>query len=95
MSVGLPATKPDIDVQAGSIALRLRDVMRDIASLQTYFAATPDADLIALGYTSGEVAIVKSASSDMNQLRTIYEGAATLGSAKDFRTFAKLLIGPR
>jgi hypothetical protein len=36
---------------------------------------------------------LKSAMSDLDQLRTIFVGSATLGVAKDFRTFAKRLCG--
>lgn len=95
MSVGMPVTKGDVDSQAGQVTLQLREAFRAVAMFRTWLAATPDADLVAMGYTSGEVATLKSALNDLDQLRTIYEGGAALATAKDFRTFAKLLTGVR
>ena len=95
MSVGMTASKGDVDSQAGQVTLQLREAMRAVQLFQGWLATQPDADLVALGYTSGEVATLKSAMNDLNQLRTIYEGTATLAVAKDFRAFAKLLTGVR
>jgi hypothetical protein len=36
---------------------------------------------------------LKSAFTDLNQLNEIYYGRQTLTTAKDFTTFAKLLVG--
>ena len=93
MAVGLPTNKLDIDPKAGSIAVRLRDVFQEIQYTQAWLAGQPDADLVALGYTQAEVNTLKSALSDLDQLRTIFTGNATLATAKDFRTFAKRLCG--
>lgn len=95
MAVGLDANKAEIDSAAATCALQMRETFAAVARLQTYLAATADATLVGLGYTSGEVATLKSAIADLNQLRTIYEGTANLASAKDFRTFAKQLTGVR
>jgi hypothetical protein len=93
MAVGLPTNKLDIDSKAGSIAVRLRDVFQEIQYTQAWLAGTTDAELTALGYTTAEVAVLKSAMSDLDQLRTIFIGNATLATAKDFRQFAKRLTG--
>ena len=93
MSVGFPTSKTDIDARAGQLALQLRDTLRQIQLFEAYLVATPDATLITAGYIQAEVNTLKSAYSDLDQLRTIYEGGANLSVAKDFRTFAKLLVG--
>ena len=95
MSVGFPTSKNDIDSRAGTLAVQLRDAFLGVQRFQAFLVATPDATLTAApyNYTAGEVASMKSAYSDLDQLRTIYEGTATLGSVKDFRTFAKQLTG--
>ncbi len=93
MSVGLPVTKSEIDTRAGDIARAFQNNFIDVATLQTYLASTPDADLVALGYTSGEVATIKSAFADLTQLGTIWTGSAALPAAKDFRAFVRLLWG--
>ena len=95
MAIGLSASKADIDAQAGNTALTVREAFRTVQVFQAWLAATPDANLVALGYTAGEVATLKSAFTDLDKLRTIYEGTATQTPAYDFRTFAKLLVGVR
>ena len=95
MSVGLTASKADIDAQAGNTALTVREAFRTVQVFQAWLLTQPDANLTALGYTSGEVANLKSAFTDLDKLRTIYEGTATQTPAYDFRTFAKLLVGVR
>ena len=95
MSIGLSQGKADIDAQLAQAAIQLREALLVIQRLQAFLAATPDATLVTAGYTAEEVATIKSASSDMDKLRTIFEGTATQASAYDFRTFVKLLTGPR
>jgi len=93
MSVGLSITKQEIDQRAGDIARGFQRHFNDTATLQSFLAQTADADLIALGYTAGEVAILKSAFLDLTQLATVWSGAATQGAPKDFRTFVRQVWG--
>ena len=97
MSIGLSTTKADIDAQAGNVALQVREALRAVQLLQVWLAATPDVTLTSApyNYTSDEVAQLKSAFTDLDKLRTIYEGTATQSSTYDFRTFAKLLVSVR
>jgi hypothetical protein len=93
MSVGLTVTKGELDSRAGDIARGFQRAFDDVATLKGFLDATVDADLIALGYTSDEVATLKTAWADLSQLGTIWAGAATLPSAKDFRTFVRRIWG--
>lgn len=93
MAVGFPALKADIDARAGQLALQLRDTLRQIQLFEAWLLTQADANLVSLGYVQAEVNTMKSAYADLDQLRTIYEGTANLTTAKDFRTFAKLLTG--
>jgi hypothetical protein len=93
MAVGLPTNKLDVDAKTGSIAVRLRDVFQEIQYTQAWIAGQTDQQLIALGYVQAEVDTLRSAMSDLDQLRTIFIGSANLATAKDFRTFAKRLCG--
>ena len=98
MAIGLAVTKQEVDNLAAKCVLQLRETFEDIERLQTYLNATPNADLVALGYTEGtpnEVAILKSGSLDLDQLRRIWKGEASLPSAKDFRTFSGKFTGVR
>lgn len=95
MPAGLNALldKQSVDLTVGSVAQKLNVVMRDIASTKRFIDAYQDTDFTALGYTPGDIANIRSAYGDLDQLRTIYEGAANLAAAKDFRTFAQRLYG--
>jgi hypothetical protein len=52
----------------------------------------PDADFIAQGgYVQADLNTLRSAIGDMDQLRSVYQGASAVATPKDFRTFAKLM----
>lgn len=93
MSVGLPVTKTEIDTRAGDIARSFQASFEDVATMQTYLEATPNADLELLGYTAQEVATLKTAFTDLVQLGRIWSGQEALAAAKDFRTFVRQLWG--
>jgi len=93
VSVGLSTTKGDADQRAGGIALDVRSVMDRVRIFKTWLDTVTVTQLEGLGYTTGEANTLKSAFTDLDKLRTIYEGTATQASTYDFRTFAKLLTG--
>lgn len=93
MPVGYNVTKNDLDARAGGLAFNVRSHFEEIANLKTWLDAKPDNDLTAMGYTSGEVAILRSAIADLAKLGDIYHGTQTQTPAYDFRTFAKQLTG--
>lgn len=93
MSVGIIATKGEIDSRMGQLARDYQKVFRDLAILKGYFDSTTDPTLVALGYTSQEVAVLKSAIADLNQLYDISRGSVNLAVAKDFNTFVRQLWG--
>jgi hypothetical protein len=93
-------TKATFDNVMGNIINALDGAFSQVQEIQTFFAAHPDADFTAAaggpgptGYAAGDVTTMKSAYTDLDQLRTIYQGTANLVVAKDFRTFAKLISG--
>jgi hypothetical protein len=93
MSVGLPVTKQEIDSRAGDIARSFQAAFDNVAILAMYLDATPDADLVTLGYSANEVATLKTAWVDLVQLGTIWTGAAGLPAPKDFRAFVRRIWG--
>jgi hypothetical protein len=93
MSVGLPVTKSEVDSRAGDIARAFQRAFEDVGTMQTYLEATPNPDLVALGYTDQEVATLKTAYTDLTELATIWVGSAALAAPKDFRTFVRQLWG--
>jgi hypothetical protein len=96
---GIPAlTKGQFDAQMNGIIQALDGAFSQVQALEAFLTAHPDADFTAAaggpgptGYAAGDVTNFKSAFSDLDQLRTIYQGSANLLVAKDFRTFAKLI----
>jgi len=93
MAVGLPITKQEVDTRSGDLARAFQAAFNDVGTLKGFLDATPNADLVALGYTDQEVATLKTAVSDLWQLTTIWTGDAALPTAKDFRTFVRQLWG--
>jgi hypothetical protein len=94
MAVGFPALKTDVDARAGQLALTVRDTLRQVQIFKAWVDTQTDAALIALGYVQADVDRLRSSFVDLDKLRSIYEGTATQASTYDFRTFAKLLVGP-
>ena len=93
MSVGLAVTKAEIDGRAGDCARSFQRSFQQVETLKKYLDATPDADLITLGYTQAEVTNLKTAVNELNQLMTIWHGTANLAVAKDFKVFISRIWG--
>lgn len=93
MAVGITVTKGEIDQRMGDIARSFQKVFKEHAILKSFLDSKLDADLVALGYTAGEVAVLKSAAADLTQLQTISVGTASLVTPKDFTTFLRQLWG--
>lgn len=96
MSVGASVTKSDIDNAAASVSQSMFAATRSITQLKAYLDTQTDAALVTLGYTSGEVAVLRSAMNDLVDLAGVFNGSATAKTLPyDYRTFAKQLIGVR
>lgn len=94
MPAGLTVTKAALDQAMGEIAQNVNIAMENVRQMQEWLGQQVDADLEAnYGYSAADVANMKSAFADLDQLRRIYEGGQALPAAKDFRSFAKLLWG--
>lgn len=93
MSVGLPVTKQEIDARSGDLARAFQDHFGDVITMQSFLAAKTEGDLTALGYTADEVASLKTAFLDLQQLAEIWAGQAALAAPKDFRVFVSRLWG--
>lgn len=94
MSVGLPVTKQEIDQRSGDIARAFQRLAGDVETLKGYLDGATEQVLIDLGYSSNEVAVLKTAATDMEQLFVkIGYGLEPLPAAKDFTVFARQLWG--
>jgi methyl-accepting chemotaxis protein len=93
MTVGRPITQSEFNTIASSIAASLFDTMDNIAKVKAVLDGMSTGDLTALGYTSDEAGLLKSAFNDMEVLRQVFTGASPQASAFDFRTFPRRLLG--
>jgi hypothetical protein len=93
MSVGLPVGKADIDQKLGVLALQLRDLIMSVPQLKARLDAMADTDLTSLGYTTAEVALIRSCMVDLDQIQQVALGLATQPTAYDFRTNTSKLMG--
>lgn len=93
MSVGFPQDKAAIDIRAGALSVQIRDLLTDISEFQGLLATKQDTDLTALGYTEAEVTLLKSAFTQLDQLRQVALGQATQSAANNFLFFSNQLTG--
>lgn len=76
--------------RAGQLFAQLDATFLRVQQFKAFLDQISDANLNSLyGYVQGDIDILRSALGDIEQLRSIYQGGATLGVAKDFRAFAK------
>lgn len=92
MSVGIALTKAGVDSRSGNLTWTLTDTLNQIHAYQARLVSIPDATLVALGYSAGEVATLKSAFTDLDKLYSIFNGTQTQATTYNFTTFAGLLI---
>lgn len=94
MSVGLPVTKQELDQRSGDIARTFQRLAGDVTTLKGYLDATTEPILIELGYTANDVAVLKTAITDLEQLCVkIGYGQEGLAAPKDFTVFLRQLWG--
>lgn len=91
--IGIQFTKGSIDSTVGGVAVAVESALTRVRQFKYFLDGQADADLVALGYSAGDVAILRSACADLDQLAALYQGVGTVAVAKDFRTFAKRLMG--
>ena len=90
---GLPVTAAEINNVAGSLIRGLFASMKSVTQFKAFLDTKSENDLVLLGFTTAEVAILKSAFVDLAALVAVFEGTGTRTPAYDHRTFSKLLIG--
>lgn len=80
MSVGFPVNKDIIDSLAGSLCVQLRDNFASIKRFAEFLgnAKQDDTALVSYGYTSEEVATLRSAFMVLDQFRQVWEGTQAI-----------------
>lgn len=95
MAVGFPNTKNDIDGQAGRLVLALRDGIRQVNDMKVFLDSLTDGDLTTLGYSTGDVATLRAAITDLYSLGRVANGQQTQPAANDFFFAGRKLLGYR
>jgi|SRR5215471_1039291 len=96
MTVGIPTDKLACDQAVGQLARQIQQWSSRVPDFKAWLDTIPDADLQAplpFGYTPQEVALLRSATNDMNTLARIYHGLIDHTPASDLSAFAKQLAG--
>ena len=88
MTIGTIVYKAQLDQALGAFVTKGREFLAEAEDLGHYKDITLDATLVAMGYTSGEVATIKRALSDAVTWRNVGIGAAAVTPATNL--FASL-----
>lgn len=95
-NTGYPVTKTDLDNTMGRLVVSLRNDLIAVASLKTQLDDSTllnDTNLALLGYTSGDITLIRASFTDLTKLWDISRAAATQSPANDFWFNAKHLAG--
>ena len=93
MAAGFQVTKDALNQRAGSVVVAGEAWFEDVERLAAWLAATPDASLTALGFSTDDVAQMKSAFADLDNLRLTAYGQRTQSPASNFFFWAAKLRG--
>jgi hypothetical protein len=93
VAIGYPKNKASVDNVVGRLAQTINSSFRQARQLKTEVDAYTDTQLTNAGYSAGEITVLRALVADLEQLRGIYEGAAGLPSAKDFRASLRPVWG--
>lgn len=94
MSVGFPALKTDVDARIGLLATTLRDTFTRVQIFKAWVDGQPDAYFTGtLGYSVGDVALLRATITDLNALRLVAIGQTIQTPANDFFFNAKSVVG--
>jgi hypothetical protein len=93
MSVGFSVDKATLDQRAGSLAWQIRETLRQCSGLKEWLDGKTDQDLVLLGYSPDEAAVIKSAFTDLDKLARIANGLVNQDEPNDFLFWADRLTG--
>lgn len=94
MTAGRQVTGDSVNQRAAAIVSTFVINMREVKAFQAFLAATPNATLEALGLSNQDVADIKSAFVDLDDLRKVSENQVSAKTLPyNYMTFAQRLIG--
>lgn len=90
---GFPQAQLDVNSRAGQLALTLRDTLLAIRTFKAWLDSKTDPELTALGFSAGDVTLLRNSYTDLDNLAQVSAGLRTQGSVSDFMFNAKKLLG--
>lgn len=93
MSAGFQVTKASLDQRIGASVVAGESWFEDVERIATWLAGKTDSEVIALGYTSDEVALIKSSFVDLDNLRKVAYGQQAQANANNFFFWGSKLRG--
>lgn len=93
--VGFPPSSIQVNTVSGSLSRQIELWANQTLEFQQFLTSTPDATLEAppFGYSADDVALLKSAFTDLALLANIYQGKADITPARDLGVFSRRLAG--
>lgn len=93
MAIGRTISKDELNNATGAITSSLFATMDNIAKVKQVLDTLTVTNLEGLGFSTADANLLKSVFTDLDKLRTVFNGTATQTPAYDFRTFAKSALG--
>lgn len=93
MAVGIPVQKADVDNRAGGLVVQLRNDLAACVQFKGWLDSVNDAFLTGLGYTAGDITLLRGSFTDLVALSNIAHAAGTQPAANDFFFNARNLTG--
>lgn len=92
---GYSVDRGGVDAIVGSLSRQIEQWAADTLKIKAFLDATPDATLEVppYNYSADDVALIKSAFTDLALLAGIYLGQQTIDTARDLGTFSRRLAG--
>lgn len=90
---GYPKDKVTINNRAGSIAINVRNVLREVDDFQTVLDGLTDQNLLDLGFTQTELDDMQAAFAALAKLSRVARAGDTVPVADDFLFNARKLMG--
>lgn len=93
MAVGYLADKATIDNRTGQLVQTLRETFTGINRAKLFLDSLTDPNLTALGYSAGDITLLRASMTDLENLRLTAIGSRTQPSASNFFFNADKLTG--
>jgi len=92
---GIPTHASQVHNVIGGISREVMNIFDQIGVFNDWVTSLDQADIDALELLPEDIALIGGVIADLMQLRSIYEGGASLANAKDFRLLVRQLAGLR